>query len=465
MKSNNTVNQYIILLGIFIILGCFSCKKWVEVTAPGNVIESSFVFSNDQTATAAIAGLYTSMTNPYQCLFSGNISVYPGLSADELIGTKSSITDDPFITNTIATNSSMISGMWGNGYSYIYQANAMLEGLNNNQGVTPALKTQLMGEAKFIRAFSYFYLVNLFGAVPLETSTNYTVNATKARTDSAAIYQQIIADLQDAQQRLSPSYMGTGRIRVNQWAATALLARVYLYQDNWQGADSAASAVINAGVYSLETNLNNVFLVSSKEAIWQLQPSSPSLNTGEGYLLLPSSATALPTYVLNPFLLNAFEPGDKRMQNWTNSTVVAGQKYTYAYKYKVWLASALTEYSMVLRLAELYLIRAEARAHLDGNLPGAVADLNTIRTRAGLPETTASDQVAVLSAIARENKVEFFAEFGHRWLDLKRTGTINTILGAPGNEKSSWQAYQALYPIPLAEIQKNAQLQQNLGYH
>ena len=123
-----------------------------------------------------------------------------------------------------------------------------------------------------------------------------------------------------------------------------------------------------------------------------------------------------------------------------------------------------TEYYMVLRLAEQYLIRAEAEAHGAGNgLSGAVSDLNIIRYRAGLPDYAGAIlQSPILSAIAHENQIEFFAEWGHRWLDLKRTGQATTVLSA--NKGFAVSSNSLLYPIPVSELKTDPNLTQNSGY-
>ena len=104
--------------------------------------------------------------------------------------------------------------------------------------------------------------------------------------------------------------------------------------------------------------------------------------------------------------------------------------YFFPYKYKLTELSPVdTEYNMVLRLAEVYLIRAEARAQ-QGNITGAQADLDTVRARAGLAATTAGDLPSLLTAILHERQVELVAEWGHRWLDLESvSGMADAVLG------------------------------------
>ncbi len=457
MKSKFKIfRQTLQFIGIFVItLVIFSCKKSLDVPLPGNFIENSTVFSTDaQTATAAIAGLYTSMSQI------GSIytykSLYPGLSADEVVSILPNSTTDPFSQNALNSNTDAIGQYWVI-YNYIYVSNTIIENLNNSKSITPSLKVQLIGEAKFLRAFNYFYLCNLFGDVPLTTTSNYIVNEKLPRAKSSEVYQQIINDLTDAQNSLSASYPVSDRGRVNKWAATALLARVYLYLGRWADAETASTSVINAGIYNLEPNLNNVFLATSNESIWELQTVDTYYNSSDGFTFLPPDSSTPPTYQLQPFLLNAFETGDLRLSVWTtsyNGTV-------YPYKYKVYSSPTIIENDIPLRLAEQYLIRAESRAEENTNLTGAASDLNLIRNRAGLANTSAASQTALLTAIYHENQIEFFAEWGHRWLDLKRWKLIDQVLDA---EKTGWKSYQALYPIPYAEIKLNSQLTQNPGY-
>ncbi|HEY4197911.1 MAG TPA: RagB/SusD family nutrient uptake outer membrane protein, partial [Mucilaginibacter sp.] len=136
-------------------------------------------------------------------------------------------------------------------------------------------------------------------------------------------------------------------------------------------------------------------------------------------------------------------------------------------KYKVTTYASsqdVTEYVMVLRLGEQYLIRSEARAQ-QGNFTGAQADLDTIRQRAGLASTTASDKAGLLAAILHERQVELFTEWGHRWLDLKRTATINATMDTVCRQKGgTWDSHWQLYPVSAYEIKTDPNLSQTPGY-
>lgn len=441
-----------------------SCKKFIEVDPPVDKITSELVFTDDKTATSAVLGTYTQMMITLPVISSGGVTIYTGLSSDELYNTNIS---DPNITeftnNAISpSNGVSASDFWLKGYNIIYQSNACIEGLSNNSSVSISVRNQLLGEMKFIRAFVYFYLVNLYGDVPLITKTDYRENSSMPRIAASLVYQQIITDLKEAQSLLSVSYPTAGPVRPNKWTATALLARVYLFQKNWELAEAEATAIINSGNYLLSNNLNDVFLSGSREAIWQLIPATPGFNTTEARYLIPTaSSTTRPNYPITSHLLGTFEAGDLRSSKWVKSKTVSGQTYNYPYKYKIRnLNEPVTEYYMIFRLAEQFLIRAECRVNRD-NLNEAKADLNIIRNRANLSASSANTKEELIAAILKERRIELFAEWGHRWLDLKRTGNSDQVL-AP--LKSGWQPTDTLYPIPLTEIKLNPSLTQNSGY-
>lgn len=458
------------LLAAIVLLLYPGCKKFVEVGTPTTQVVSSAAFQDDQTANAAVAGMYSYMSSLNGALgtFSGfQMALLPSISADEM--TRPNRPTDPYLTNSVLPNETNDNSMWLNTYAVIYQANSIIEGLQHSTKITSALKNQLMGEALFIRAFCHFQLLNLFGAVPVVTTTQVNVSATLPRSSPEDVYKQIMGDLLQAQSLTLgdyTTYFAGERVRANKYVVTAFLARVYLYQGQWANAEAAATMVINnVGTYSLNQDLNTVFLENSQEAIWQLLSYGGDGHTLEGNLLTPFSPTQVPPYTLTSFLLNSFEPGDLRLNDWTKSSAVNGQTYYRAYKYKNRFGSSSNaEYYMVLRLAEQYLIRAEARAqqnNIGDATSGGLGDVNTLRHRAGLSPLLLTDKSTLLLAIEKERQTELFSEWGHRWFDLKRTGRADAVLGA---EKSNWKSTDALYPIPAVEISKNPKLTQNPGY-
>jgi hypothetical protein len=492
MNKNNQsikIDNYFSSISLFVVTIIFfyliitltvGCKKLVEVDPPIQEIVGQEIYKTNTNAASVLTGIYIDMSN--YSIFTGlsSVSINAGLSADELVP----ITDPTNIlsilySNTLTNNGDLL--FWTDMYAYIFRVNAAIEGISASSGITVPVKQQLIGEALFLRAFLYFYLVNFYGDVPLLLSTDVKINSIAARTEKAKVYEQIINDILDAKEKLREDYISSDittatsdRARPNKAVATALLGRVYLYTQQWKLAEQEATKLIsNTSVYKLET-FNNVFLKSSKEAIWQLQPVNFSYNTIDAQIFVLSGIPAGPNsfrpVYLNQYLYNAFEPGDSRKKNWVDSVTVDGITYPYAYKYKVYLpGEARTEYLMVFRLGEQYLIRAEARAQ-QGNVTGsnsATADINTIRNRAGLPPTAATNQAAMLTAILQERQVELFTEWGHRWFDLQRMGKIDAIMNVVTPTKGGiWSPYKALYPIPVSNIQLNPSLKghQNTGY-
>ncbi len=468
-RMNRYVSEIIVSTVLFFVLGC---KKFVQVPAPTTQIVTASVFSNDATATSAETAIYTAMESNEESYFS---ALNNGLLADELQTYSVTPPLIEFYTNAMLPKD--IINPWGNGYNYIYLANAVIQGLQGNSQVTITGIQQLTGEAKFIRAFWHFYLANCYGDVPLVTTTGYNVNATISRTAKVDVYKEVIADLEDAENSLSSNYVDAtnstvtlDRIRPTKSVAAALLARVQLYAGHYDSAEQQATIVINnTSEYTLCQSLDSVFLANNTEAIWQLPPTEPSSNPvtpdGEYFILTTAPGSTNGSNVISQQLMSSFESGDLRQQHWIGIYTDGISNYYFPYKYKLYQSSTPAEYNVVLRLAEQYLIRAEARAQ-QGETASAIADLNMIRNRAGLPNYSgATDQSSLLAAVLHERQVELFTEWGHRWFDLNRTGNINAIMGVVTPLKGgSWNPDAALYPISVNEIKSDPNLVQNPGY-
>lgn len=441
---------------ILIVLN-YSCKKLIQIDAPVNEVLGSKVFNSEASADAAVNGLYTFFRNQFDG--NGRLGFIPSFSSDELNDNSGNFID--FNTNRIIVDNGFNSGIWGNSYELIYQSNSIIEGAQLSNVLNLRKKNQLIGEAKFMRAFNYFELVNFYGDVPLITTTDVRITSIAARTSIDLVYQQIIADLKDAQFLLDESYPGADRSRVNRSAANALLARVYLYKQEYGNAEIQATNVINiTSVYQIET-LSNLFLKSSRETIFQIANINGYTNLAQTFI-----ANTDPINVPNCSFTDSFiadlEAGDQRASNWIRLKTVNNLPYFYPYKYRK-LSSSVNlqpEYLIVLRLAEQYLIRAEARV-MQGKLGDGRDDLNVIRRRAGLIDNSQDSKDDLLRAIEKERRVELCVEFGHRWFDLKRTKRADQILSLV---KPTWKPTAALYPIPLIELNNNPNLTPNPGY-
>lgn len=489
MIIKRNLNTYIFLTGLLVII-CSSCKKMVEIPQPTGSITTAKVFASDNQANSAMAGVYSVMihgkaggSSGYTGFSTGLTTILVSMSANDLVFTTVGPGYYAYNLNRLTRDQNSSLDLWSSAYTTVYNANAVIEGIeaSKSESLHDKVRKKLTAEAKFVRAFSYFYLVNFFGDVPLVMTTDFNKTINMTRTPQAEVYNQMIKDLIEAKEALSEDFSDQSqqRSRPNKWAVTALLARVYLYIGDYTNAAIQAGEVIShSELFGLNEELNDVFLANSKEAIWQLQQNSNGTQgsaTPEGLTLIQSlslgAQDASNPLRLSDELVNAFEPMDKRKTDWSWSGIAADGKLTYfPYKYKVGFPNRTfgdtpTEAYMVLRLAEQYLIRAEARVRGNAQLDLAIKDLNVIRHRAGLddlPVTLTGPQM--LSKIEHEKQVEFFAEWGHRWFDLKRTGRAHDVLSAVPMKQPWLGDYQLLYPIPISEITTNTKLIQNAGY-
>lgn len=466
------------------------CKKWIEIDPPIDTITTGEMFSSNKEAEWAMAAVYSKLINGMESVNisnaaesnfgSGLPTILGGVSADEFVPSPTLLSGDylRLSSNSLTVKTSGVTTqLWTTAYKIIFDANGVIEGIEGSKShqLTDSVRKQLTGEALALRAFAYFYLVNFFGDLPLVLTVDFNQTAGLSRAPAGRIYEQITADLRLAKTLLSADFaVGKGeRVRVNKWFAEALLARVSLYTGDFQQAVASATAVIGeTGLFGLEGDVANVFLKNSREAILQLKQAhtNEALKnaTPEGMAFNPWQTGIPPRFHINSALPDMFGETDKRKTSWIAH--IAGIYYPFKYKtgnYNAVYMGEQTEYYTVMRLAEMYLVRAEASVRLSGaNAANAIKDLNEVRGRAGaagLPETLTAQQVT--DAVAKERQLELFAEWGHRWLDLKRTGKASSVLSAMPH-KQPWKGdYQLLYPIPEEEIRNNNNLVQNPQYN
>jgi hypothetical protein len=492
--NKNKVRGCLIVI-LILTFNITACKKNLEVDTPSTYTSTQSAFKNDKTATNILTGLYAQLSDNYiNTMGLPATSFFEELSADNLTiydpNSQAIAQYISFYQNTLEPTYATSYGLtyWTNTYKILYTINATITALSGNKDLSSAVIRRLSGEAYFLRGFCYFYLVNLYGEVPLILTENYQQNAKQPRNNADDIYKQIVSDLVVAESLLDNNYASgdvtqttTDRLRPNLAAVYALEARVYLFQKNYSAAEIAASKVISqSSLYSL-TTLDKTFLKNSTETIWALQPVSNGYNTREAqFYILPSDGPndEHPAYA-SANLVSSFELGDDRKKQWLNSINVNGIEFVYPFKYKVPFIDGSTnnfkEYTIVLRLAEQYLIRAEARNELNNGI-GAVEDLNVLRERSRslptmnvpnpLPDLSSElSQTQLRTAIFHERRVELFTEWGHRWFDLKRSGVIDsTMISAEQYKGGTWSNYKSLYPIPVSDILLNSEIKQNPGY-
>lgn len=471
VKRPSKQNAWIYILTTLLLSGC---EKIVGIDAPRNELIKATIFEDDETAKSALVALYYQLEETG--FASGSLSgvhYYGGFSADELsyIGNISNTTVVEIQTNTISPSNDAVANYWSHAFKVIYHANALLESLTESGGLSKDLRHRIRGESLFVRAFTHFYLVNLFGDIPYIRTTNYKINSQVNRVPTKEIFQLIKSDLLEAKDLLKKDYTESAneRIFATRPAAESLLSRLYLYDGDWINAELMSTSLIeNDELFNL-VNLEDVFKANSKEAIWQLKPrNGRATKEGSNFIPHPSRFQYTKYAELSDEVLSSFESEDARYKEWVGEFIDEnGVKFHFPFKYKIGGTNnpPFSEYSMVFRLAEQFLIRAEARAHLD-KLSEAISDIDVIRARAKLPlireinPQITKDELFFI--IERERRVELLAESGHRWFDLKRTGRAQEVLS---RHKVRWRKEALLFPIPENELLVNHNLfPQNPGY-
>lgn len=437
-----------------------ACESFLETDIPKDQVGQSIVFNDDRTAEAALTYVYTQMRN--SGFFAGSrlgMGYLLACYTDEIeVINPQSTNHRHFYEGSVVAGNAGVKTIWDNTYKQIYTVNSVLEGLNNSSGMSKEVRTRLQGEALAVRGILHFYLSQTFGSVPYVTITDYNINKKIEKISETQIMQLAVSDLEQAQQHLSDLYPSAEKIRINRSVVRAFLARMYLYQQKWDKALSTAQLLINQAEYELEP-LDKVFLKESRSAIWQLKPDAEGRNTAEGTEYIFTSVPA-PQGRLSLFLVNSFETGDLRMENWIKKVGTTTEDYC-AYKYKVRGASSPTkEYSVVIRLEEMYLIAAEAAMEL-ADFAAFNSYISVLRMRAGLDVVHVANVTEGLEVLMRERRAELFCEFGHRFYDLKRRNRLNDLLSV----KPQWRSHFSLLPLPDNELLLNpGLLPQNIGY-
>lgn len=453
---------------VILLLFTSACKDYVEIDPPINNLVASTAFDTESDIRANIAGMhsYNLLQSSYHDVYS---HFYKGFAANEILYYTANEAIDQYITNSILPSNTVNRYHWSEPYKFIYQSNLMISALDKKTGISETLKNEALGTAHYFRAYSYLNLASQFGDVPLVLTTDVKVSGSLPRTPKAEVYKQVIADLITAKTLLKD--IGKSYSWASEPAASALLARTYLYNEQWQDAAKEAALFVTgtwAGKYKLES-IPKVFKRGSTETIFAISSDGGNRTvanyTYAGVRYVPATSVRV-LYPLTDHLLNSFEKDDLRKTNWVKQFTAREPYAWYAYKYKLIStpsSSADAEDQVLIRLAEIYFIFAEANAQL-GNNTEAITTLNAIRTRAGLAGLSPSlDKNEILLAIEKERQVELFLEYGHRWIDLVRTGRADAVLGS--EKPASWKSYSKLFPVPEQDILLNPFLSQNPGYN
>lgn len=460
LKNKVAYSVYFTALSILFLQ---SCEKMLEVDLPANQIETEYVFNNLQSADAALASLYGNLrdNSPIAGGTTGS-GVLLGTYTDDLdsyapAGENTGIRD--LYLNVQNDSNAAVLAYWTSAYKEVYMANAIIQGIDQSTGISAKDKSRIKGEALFIRSLVYYYLVQVFGDIPYTTSTDYTVNSSLPKLSVPEVKNRIKDDLISAIAMMDDAYRNAERIFPNRKTAQLLLAKAYMSDQQWAQAEGLLNEILGSPLYNFEQDVTKVFVKTGSHILWQIKPKNANDPTQE--IQTQYFINAAPTrYALTPNLINSFSATDKRKLNWTAPVTVGANTWYRADKYKNRTSNA-TEYSVVYRIEEAYLMMAEALTR-QNKISQALPYVNATRLRAGLAVlTTGITSDDLLDEIILENRKEFFTEMGHRFIDLKQAGRLQDLTAV----KTNWQPYSALWPIPQKELLLNPNLNpQNNGY-
>jgi hypothetical protein len=460
------IKYSIIALSTLAMLYNSGCQKQLDIK-PQNSVEADLAVKTAKDVQGVLIGAYTAAGA--RGLYGGRLQSSTDFLADDgdfsYFGTFSDYTE--LDNKTITVNNAFVEGVWDNGYNTIGVCNVVLANLNL---VPETGRGQVEGEAKFLRGMTYFDLARTFGkawndgspttnlAVPLVLTPTTTIPGIQKvkRSTVAEIYAQAIADLKVAEANLGPrsTYASSA-------AASAVLARIYLSQKNYAEAEAEASKILDASVqsYALVEHFTDEFQVkeqatrvfNSVEDIFAVQISNQSGFNALNEVYASSAFAGREETYINQQHFDRYEDGDDRRNEFTDDTFTS--RFNNAFGNVV-----------TIRLAEIYLIRAEARILKAGsNLSGAASDINKVRSRALLGDVTPADDL--LAVVKKERRIELAFE-GFRLADLKRYEEDTHSIDGDGNPVTtfSWNSPKLVFPIPKREMDANSNLTQNEGY-
>ena len=441
------------LLAVGFLFGLTACSDFLE-QEPANYISDEAVITNESSAKSALNGVYHRL---------GASAYYGGryfdagvnLASDNVTWTGSLNFYYDFDTHQYSAENQLLSYAWYGIYATVNQANQVIEKTQALSTISDSERRRIIAEATVLRSLAFFDLARTWGNVPLVKSATHSPNQFDGvkQTQAKAVYQEVINDITGVLNDLSTT---NDRVHVSRSVAEAFLARVSLYLEDWTKAEEYATKVIDNASYALGSisDLLNGKLV--QESVFELAYSSSFTNDQSAYWRSPNDGGRHewgPSKEIVQLLADPSIGGDRSAFFTDQSSAQVPDYYVGTLYHR----PSADDNVIIFRLAEAYLIRAEARAKKpDADLHGAIYDLNIIRKRSNVSalETLLSKQ-EVIQAIEDENRVEFAIE-PHRWFDLVRTNRAVAVLGI--------SEHQQLFPIPYNDIEADKDLHQNPNY-
>lgn len=442
-----------------------ACTKSVLDKKPVSSFSAEGFYKSPSDAQAGVYGIY----NAAQSVFRINFAYWGEARADN-VQTAQSGEGLTLTQNNL--NSSASSADWTALYTMISRANYAIKYIPGVFASGDVTGNQLLGQARALRALAYFYLVRVWGDVPLitepYTSTSQDIFVSKTSQDK--VLDQVEDDLKFAATNCVIKFNNNNdRIMFTQGAANALLTEVYMWRKKYNDALASSALVLNNSLYSLVTTMDDwgkIFTNGySRESIFEVGYNATQTNALRVLYALGSYAVFTPSVKFK----TSYEQGDLRIP-YVYDTTQADPKAIWKFLGKG-VSDAVSTPSqqdiVLIRLADIMLLRAEALTQVGGapNIAEALSLLNRIRTRAGLPAFDTEADAGLMygdleSAILHERSIELCFE-GQRWFDLVRTGraitTMQPINGMsdPGN---------LLWPVYVEVLNRNPNMEQNTFY-
>lgn len=474
-----------LIISIILLLALSSCKKFMDLRPEAQISTESF-FQNANDFQTALNGVY----GTFRGLFSSsNILYLSELTTDnaEIQWTAPSVSEMQLDQNAVNPTNGYVSSVWNTCLTTISRCNTILNRIDKvDFDVTT--KNRIKGETLFLRAYSYFYMVQVFGNVPITAeefkSPEQILSADLSLQTKDKVYEVILSDLTGAESLVS-ALPSADKTKASQATVKTLLGKVYLTMNNRDKAAAKLKEVIDLGWYSLVTNYKNLFTAGNNnlsESIFEIQyVSGQNIGNNYSYLftpaitsmaIFPGNQQAAGRIVPTLDMIKAYESGDQRKPASVNDSVllINGSKAynRYGLKFVDFKAINITDGSVtftVLRYADVLLMYAEALNELN-QASNAFQYINAVRTRAGLPDLPVLSQDDLRLAIEKERRVEFLDE-GQRWFDLVRTGRAEAVMNAHYASLGfsfKVENFELIFPIPQNEVDLNSAVKQNTGY-
>lgn len=460
-------------LGLTILLG--SCTKVLD-QEPKNEVETDIVLADAKGAAAAVTGLYNQLQDG--SYYGRNFQIISDVSSEQAqsIGTWDFYRE--MDTYQLSTGNTEVGNFYSRGFKAIYVANTILDQVPGIPGIADANKNAMLGQAYFVRALAYFDLVRVFGGIPGVVGTLGLPMVTAVsepgvidsppRASLTDTYNQIEADLRQSLDLLPEANTlpaVSARFTATKAGARALLSRLYLYLGRYQDVITYSDLVINDPFYALNPSYVDIFASKgTSESIFELNYGSVD-RSGMRNWYYPTSAGGRGDLASHSSFVQRAkaDANDDRGKMFAMTTPTSGLYYPTKYG----KAGDIDNFH-ILRISEMFLNRAEAKARIGVDLEGALADMNIVRTRAKAAALNPVGQQAILTAIWDEQQLEFAYE-GHSYFDIIRSGRALTSfvnmprLNSP-NSITLTEIDRVIFPIPLFEVNANPNIEQNEAY-